>query len=414
MDETHDDLISCVARGFFDARPGRKPFQARLIQKILVRTIIGAALAAALAACEERDEKSAAATQSPPPAVTIVKAVLQPVGSVSTFTGKVQAVDRIDLRARVEGFLEERAFVEGAEVAKGALLLRIEQGQYKVRVGEAAAAVTRAEASLRLAKVELDRSKTLVQQKVAAQSRLDQAQSAYDVAQADLTSARASLDKAKLDLSYTEIMAPVAGRIGRVSVSVGNFVGPSNGSLATLVSQDPMYVVFPVTERELLEARKEAAESGRTVSSLKVRIRLADGRSYSHSGTIDFVDVQVAGGTDTVTVRAVMPNPERTLIDGQLVTATIEAKDPQNLPVIPQQALQADQQGTFVLVVDNENKVQVRRVQLGPQVEGGRVAAQTGLQDNDRIITEGVQRVRPGQVVAPVEAAGGTPPQTRG
>jgi membrane fusion protein (multidrug efflux system) len=381
---------------------------------LIVTTVLVVALTAGLTACEERDEKSAAAAQSPPPAVTIVKAVMQPVGSASIFTGKVQAVDRIDLRARVEGFLEQRAFTEGAEVEKGALLLKIEQGQYKVRVEESTAAVLRAEANLRLAQVELDRSKTLVQQKVAAQSRLDQAQSAYDVAQAELTSARASLEKAKLDLSYTEIMAPVAGRIGRISVSVGNFVGPSNGSLATLVSQDPMYVVFPVTERELLEARKEAAASGRTASSLNVRIRLADDRSYSHSGTIDFVDVQVAGGTDTVTVRAVMPNPERTLIDGQLVTASIEAKDPQNLPVIPQQALQADQQGTFVLVVDGENKVQVRRIQLGPQVEGGRIAAQSGLQDNDRIITEGVQRVRPGQVVAPVEATSGAPPQTRG
>lgn len=381
--------------------------------RLIATAILAAALAVGVAACDVQDEKTGA-TQAPPPAVKIVKAVSQPVGSAWSFTGKVQAVDRIDLRARVEGFLEQRAFVEGAEVEKGATLLVIEKGQYEVRVAESEASVTRAESSLRLARVELDRSRTLVQQKVAAQSRLDQAQSAYDVAQADVTAAKATLEKSKLDLGYTDIKAPVAGRIGRISVSVGNFVGPSTGPLATLVSQEPMHVVFPVTERELLEARKQGAETGRGADSLKVHIRLADGQPYPHAGTINFVDVQVAGGTDTVIVRAVFPNPDRTLIDGQLIAATLETADPQKLPVIPQQAVQADQQGTFVLVVDNENKVQVRRVRLGRQVGGGRVAAETGLQDSDKIITEGIQRVRPGQVVAPVESENETSSQTRG
>ena len=203
--------------------------------RLIATAILAAALAVSVAACDGQDEKNAAA-QAPPPAVKIVKAVSQPVGSAWSFTGKVQAVDRIDLRARVEGFLEQRAFVEGAEVEKGAILLVIEKGQYEVRVAESEASVTRAESSLRLARVELDRSRTLVQQKVAAQSRLDQAQSAYDVAQADVTAAKATLEKSKLDLGYTDIKAPVAGRIGRISVSVGNFVGPSTGSLATLVS----------------------------------------------------------------------------------------------------------------------------------------------------------------------------------
>jgi membrane fusion protein (multidrug efflux system) len=374
------------------------------------------ALSVALAACD--DDKTGNQQTAPPPAVTVVRVSLQPVSMATSFAGRIQAVNRVDLRARVEGFLQRHAVEEGTDVKEGDLLLAIEKAPYEVQVNEANAQIARAEAASHLARIELDRSRTLLQQKVVAQQRVDIAQASYDSTQADLASARAALDKAKLDLGYAEIRAPVAGRIGRLAVSVGNFVSPSSGPLAILVSQDPMYVIFPVTQRELLNVRQRNMASGKTAAenaaAFKVRIRLADGKPYSEVGAINFVDVQVAGGTDTVIVRAIIPNPQRLLIDGQLITAFIEEGEPQNLAVIPQQALQTDQQGIYVLVVDGESKAQSRRIQLGPSLDAGRVAVRSGLSEGDRIITEGVQRVRLGQAVAPAEAQVDPVPQGRG
>jgi membrane fusion protein (multidrug efflux system) len=207
------------------------------------------------------------------------------------------------------------------------------------------------------------------------------------------------LEKAELQLSYTEIRAPLAGRIGRATVSVGNFVGPSSGPLATIVRQDPIYVSFPVTQREMLGLRKErhAGDPEPTIY-----VRLADGSRYAQAGKVDFVDVTVNQGTDTVQVRAVFANPDRILVDGQLVTVVAEVGKAGSSRLIPQQAIQIDQAGPFVLVVDKANKVEVRRIEVGP-VQGARVAVTKGLGSGEKVITEGIQKVRPGQVVEATE-----------
>jgi membrane fusion protein (multidrug efflux system) len=220
-------------------------------------------------------------------------------------------------------------------------------------------------------------------------------------ARGQVSAEKAALETAQLQLGYTDIRAPIAGRISRVTVSVGNFVNPASGALATIVSQNPIYVSFPVTQRELLAVRKEAAASG-SPNEYVAYIRLADGSRYPDPGKIDFLDVKANPGTDTTQVRTIFPNPDRILVDGQLVSVIIETAKSEMSLLVPQQAMQIDQTGPYVLVVDKENKVQVQRVELGA-VRGGRVIVRKGLLAGERVIIEGIQRVRPDQVVAATE-----------
>jgi len=350
---------------------------------------------AALASCG--DGKQANQTP-PPPAVTVVKAVAEDIRPTFRFTGRIEAIFKVDLRARVDGFLEKRLFREGADVKEGELLFTIEKGLYQAAVDEAKAGIARAEASLKLADIEFARQSDLVQKSVGAQARLDDATAKQGDARGSLLAGKAALDRAELNLSYTDIRAPIAGRIGRANFAVGNFVGPTSGALATIVSQDPIYVGFPVTQREILAYRKERSSPAEVV----VYLQLADGSRYPHPGQINFLDVTVNQGTDTVLVRASFPNPERTLVDGQLVAIVLESGKPEHVVLAPGQALQLDQAGAFVLVVDNENKVQVRRVEIGGP-RGTAMILRKGLEPGERVITEGIQRVRPGQVVNPTE-----------
>jgi membrane fusion protein (multidrug efflux system) len=178
------------------------------------------------------------------------------------------------------------------------------------------------------------------------------AQAAASIAEASIAQAKAALTAAELDLGYTRITAPVAGRVGLASYTVGNLVGPSSGPLATIVSIDPIYIDFPLTQRELLEARREMQASGNDASGVVVRLRLSDGSLYDQSGRINFVDVTTDPGTDSVTLRAEIPNPDGILVDGQYVGVVLQAGEPESAIVIPQSALQLDQQGVFVMIVD--------------------------------------------------------------
>ncbi len=354
---------------------------------------------AALAGCGDSKQ---AQPPAQPPAVTVVKAVEEDVRPQYRFTGRVEAIYKVDLRARVDGFLEKRLFTEGADVKEGELLFAIEKGLYQAAVDEAKAGIVTGEASLKLADIEFSRQSELVQKNVGAQARLDEATAKQGEARGTLLQQKAALERAQLNLSYTDIRAPIAGRIGRANVSVGNFVGPQSGALATIVSQDPIYVGFPVTQREILAYRKERSSPAEVV----VYLQLADGSRYAHAGKINFLDVTVSQGTDTVLVRASFPNPDRTLVDGQLVAVVLESGKPENVVVVPGQSLQLDQAGSFVLVVDNENKVQVRRVELGGP-RGTNMVLRKGLNVGERVVTEGIQRIRPGLVVNATEAKPG-------
>jgi membrane fusion protein (multidrug efflux system) len=351
---------------------------------------------------------SAAAAQQTAPAVTVAVVEQRDVTPSSSFTGRIEAIDKVDLRARVEGFLEQRLFTEGQEVKTGDLLYVIEKAPYLAEIENVEASIARAQSTLDLAEIERRRQGELVKKQATAQARLDEATGRSGEARADLRRQQANLTTAELNLGYTDIKAPIAGRIGRSNFSVGDFVGPSSDTLATIVSQDPMYVTFPVTQRQLLAVRKDAAAGSTDPQNIAVKVALADGSLYGETGRLNFVDVQVNQGTDTVQVRATLPNPQGVLVDGQLVTVVVETAKPQAALVIPQQAVQIDQAGRFVLKVDAENKVQVQRITVGTERDGYYVVT-NGLALGERVIVEGLQKVRPGMVVDAAEAPAAAP-----
>lgn len=367
-----------------------------------LRCYLALAVPALLAACGE-PEAPAPGSTAPPPAVDVVRVVREDVTPRSTFTGRIEAVDKVDLRARVEGFLEKRLFEEGSAVKAGQLLFVIEKAPYEVAIADARGAIARAEGALQLADVEVARFQELVKKQAAAQSDLDLRVARQAEARGALMQSQAALQKAELDLSYTDVAAPVSGAIGRAAFSVGSYVSPASEPLATLVSQDPIYVVFPVSQRLLLAIRRGQVEKGEDPRAVEVRLRLADGSMYARAGRIDFVDVQVNPGTDTVSIRSELANPDGLLRDGALVTAVIAATRPEQALVVPAQAILADQAGLYVLVADAEDRVQVRRVEAGPAADG-KVPVKAGLTEGERVIVEGVQKVRPGIVVTPNEA----------
>jgi membrane fusion protein (multidrug efflux system) len=338
----------------------------------------------------------------PVPAVTVVKAEISDIRPTFRFAGRIEAVSKVDLRARVDGFLEKRLFTEGAAVKEGDLLFVIEKGLYQAAVNEAKAALERAEAALKLAEIEFNRQSELVQRNVAAQARLDEVSAKLAEANGAVLGQKAAVDRAELQLSYTDMRSPIAGRIGRANISVGNFVSPSSNVLATIVSQDPIYVAFPVTQREMLAYQKEGGDP----ASVAVYLQLADGSRYSKTGKLSFLDVTVSQGTDTVLVRATFPNPDRVLVDGQLVAVVAEAGAAERAILVPAQSLQLDQAGAFVLIVDGENKVQIQRVEIGAP-RGTNMTLRKGLNGGERVITEGIQRIRPGQAVNATEAKSG-------
>jgi membrane fusion protein (multidrug efflux system) len=371
-------------------------------------------LVALLAACSqgESNTPAPAATAAPAPAVTVVRVARQDVTPRTTFTGRVEAMDKVDLLARVNGFLQKRLFEEGADVKEGEVLFVLEKSAYQAAVTDAKGAIARAEGALKLANLEVGRFQDLVARKAAPQNELDVHIAKQTEARGELMQAQAALQRAELDLGYTDVTAPLPGRIGRAAFSVGNYVGPTSGALATIVRQDPIYVVFPVSMRLLIELRRQQLEKGEDPRAVQVKLRLADGSMYDHVGRVNFMDVQVNQGTDTVAIRAELPNRDRILVDGALVTAVIESTRPKQAIVLPAQALQADQSGTYVLVVDGDNKVQVRPVQIDEVLEG-KASLTTGLREGERVIVEGIPKVRPGIVAnateAPAKPAGGAP-----
>lgn len=366
--------------------------------RVLTISMLGL-IAISASGCGE--SKQTAAPPPPPPAVTVARVVSEDYRPTMSFTGRVEAIHKVDLRARIDGFLEKRLFDEGADVKEGQLLFVIEKGLYQAALDEAQAGVEKAQATLQLAEIEVKRQTELVQKSASPQARLDETIARRGEANGVLLGAKANLEKAQLQLSYTDITSPIAGRISRAYVSVGNFVTPATGSLATIVSQDPIYVSFPVTQRELLELRKQDGGNGNR-GDYAVYLQLADGSRYDKPGKVDYLGVTINQGTDTVQVRAIFPNPERVLIDGALVSVVAEVGKSDKALLVPQQALQADQAGTFVLVVDKDNKVVVRRIELG-ESRGTRIVVLKGLAEGERVITEGIQKVRPGQVVQPTE-----------
>jgi membrane fusion protein, multidrug efflux system len=343
---------------------------------------------------------SVSAQEREPTAVPVVtvNAERKPIAQSLDFVGRIEATNRVEIRARVEGYLEAVLFKEGDLIKEGDPLYRIEQGLFKAAVEQARGALERSKASKILTVLQLQRAEDLLAKQAGTAVARDQAVAADQQAKGAIMTDEANLQTAKINLGYTEIIASISGKIGRTNVTKGNVVGPSAGPLATIVSQDPMYVAFPVSQREFLRARE--ADRQADVKSIKVRIRFADGTMYDQMGSINFVDVTVDRSTDTVLVRATVANPKGGLIDGQLVRIVLESGAPEEKVVVPQSALIADQQGVYVFVVEG-GKAAVKRLKVGGEI-GANVVVDQGLSGGEQVIVEGLQGVRPG---IPVRAA---------
>jgi membrane fusion protein (multidrug efflux system) len=343
--------------------------------------------------------------QAPPPAVVVAPAEISEVRESAGFNGRVVATQKVDIRARVGGFLEEILFTEGATVEAGAVLYRIQDEDYSAAVAEIEGSIKAAEAEQRLAQIDRDRKAELVQRKAVAQSELDVAVANLGRAEGEVARLNGTLARQKLELSYTEIAAPFSGIVGLSAVDVGALVGPDTGPLTTLTRLEPINVTFPVATALLLDYRA-AVQRGDASMAANVRLRLPNGKPFPLAGDVDFVSADVAQGTDTVMVRAVFDNPDGFLLDGALVGVTLEARDPEMVLTVPQQAIGRDQGGAFVLVVGADSTVELRRVVIA-KIDQGRAVITDGLAEGENVITAGLNKVRPGIVVDAATASGG-------
>jgi membrane fusion protein (multidrug efflux system) len=340
-----------------------------------------------------------AQTAPPPPAVSVSPVASRQVTETGDFIGRVVAIDKVDIVARVAGFIEQRNFTEGQMVKTGDLLFHIEPDTYKAEVDQQEANLAKAKATEVNANLQLQRAQALVKNQNVPQSEVDQLAATELSSKADILQAQALLEQAKINLGYTEIRSPIDGRIGIANFTVGNLVSPSTGTLATIVSQDPIYVTFQASEADVIAYRKRVAASPDKDPHVVVHIKLPDGTEYAHLGLTNFLDVQVQTDTDTVTARAQLPNPDGVLIPGGIVGVIVERGKPRYALMVPQAAVLLDQAGHYVLVVDDAKKVELRRIDTGPE-HGKYVEAQSGLKEGDLVIIDGLQKVRPGQVVA--------------
>lgn len=337
----------------------------------------------------------------PPPAVGVVAAKQQAITQSSEYIARIQATNRVNLVARVAAYLDEVLFTDGAEVKKGQLLYRLEQGPFQADVQAREASIAQFKAQLRNAEIVLQRAQALLKTPAGQQATVDTALAAQDALKAQILGAQAQLQQAKINLDYTEIRAPIDGKIGRTAITAGNYVNPGSGTLVSIVSQDPMYIVFPVSTRTVIELQQRA---GGKAGALAIRVRLPDGRLYEQAGKLDFIDNSVTGNTDTMVLRGTVPNPKRLLVDGELVQALLQDVKPTEALAVPRAAVLADQQGDYVFVVGKDNKVEKRPVKLG-QSTPALAAVTSGLTEGETVVVDGIQRVRPGLTVSPGPAA---------
>jgi membrane fusion protein (multidrug efflux system) len=351
---------------------------------------------------------------SGPPAVGVVEAIKRPITETSEFLGRIEAVNRVNVVARVTAFLEKRLFNEGAEVKKGDELYRLERGPFEADLASKKAQVAQLQATLENARLTTERARTLLGGPAGQQSTYDAAIANQRSLEAQVLAAQAQVQASQINLDYTDIRSPIDGKIGRTAVTEGNVVNPGSGVLTTIVSQDPMYVIFPISVRQGLELRERYTPRG-GLSAVVIKLRLPDGRLYDQTGKLDFVDNTIAQSTDTFTVRGAIPNlmlheasttngPVRELTDGEFVTVLLEGVQPVEVLAIPRAAVLSDQQGDYVFVVGPDNKAEQRRIQLG-QSTPTMASVISGLSPGEKVIVEGLQRVRPGQPVSPGAAS---------
>lgn len=340
-------------------------------------------------------------------AVTVSRPLEREVTDHVDFTGRTAAVQTVEIRARVTGYLDKINFKEGMLVKKGDVLFEIDPRTYQAALDYTRAEVERLKSQRDLDAIELRRSEDLMRRGAETRENFDRAVAQRSGSAAALVAAEAQAQRGELDLGFTKVVAPISGRVSRAIVTVGNLVqsGDQGGGtlLTTLVSVDPMYVYFDVDEHTLLMVRqliREGKAKSARDAPLKITMGLANETGHPHQGTIDFVDNQVNPRTGTLRLRGVFPNPDEVLSPGLFARVRVPIGEPHQTLLVNERAIDSDQGQKIVYVVDHENKVTIRAVRLGARHDGLRAVVE-GLKPSDRVIVVGLQQVRPGAVVAP-------------
>ena len=380
-----------------EGRPAPRP-RGRALAAMLILAILMAS-----AACGDRSTF----VPPPPPKVTVSQPVKQPVTDYLEFTGNTQAINTVQLKARVEGYLEKVFFKDGDRVQKGQLLFLIQQNTYEAKLKQAEAEILSQKAKLFHAQTEFVRFTKLVTQKAAAQTDVDNWLYQRDAAQAAVMSAEAQRDLARLNLSYTKVTSPFDGRIGRRLKDPGNLVGAGEATLLADVDQiDPLYVYFTINERDLLDITKDTKESVDVVirKDIPLYLGLANEEGYPHKGYLDFASISLNATTGTLTLRGVFPNPQGLMLPGLFAKLRVPVTHDKSALLVPTVAIGYDQLGPYLLVVDDKNVVQRRGVKLGAEVKDLTVIAEC-LQEQEWVITNGLLMAIPGKQVTPVKAS---------
>lgn len=352
----------------------------------------------------------------PPPTVTVAQPERREVADTLEFTGTSRAFAAVVLKARVSGYLKELKFRDGQEVTEGDPLFLIDPEPFEARLAQAKADLNRAEAAAALAQAEINRQRQLAQRNASSSQELDLKVAALKTAQAEIDAARAAIRSAQLDLDFTVVRAPISGRIGRRLVDPGNLVEAEQTELATLDRLDPIYVEFTVSERDLLDALGTIVERARstpaldatdpTISRAKVppgvvlEMGLGEDRTFPFKGELDYTDTGVDPGSGTVVFRGVFPNPDRQLVPGLFCRVRVTVGAARSRLVVPERALGIDPRGEYVLVVNAEDQVEIRPVRTGPVTDNGFKVIREGLEPDEWVVVNGLQRARPGAKVA--------------
>ena len=366
---------------------------------VACRAAFAVAAFGVLSACEQNSF-----VPPPPPKVEVALPVQRSVTRYLETTGNTAPIKNVDLVARVQGFLQSINYQDGTFVKQGTTLFTIEPETYKLKLDQAKSAETGMEASMKQAEADYKRQSDLVQKQAVSQATLDTSTAARENAQANLQQAQVNTKIAAVNYGYTNVTAPFDGIVSAHLVSIGELVGVSSPTqLATIVAFDPIYVNFNVNEQDVLRIREEAKRRGMTADDLKslpVEIGLQTESGFPHKGNLDYASPTLNQSTGTLAVRGVLPNSDRVLLPGYFVRVRVPFEQQQNALLVPDVALGSDQSGRYVLVVNGENVIEQRKVQIGP-VEGELRVIDSGLKPDDRVVTAGLLRAIPGQKVDP-------------